>query len=445
MDQFAGVAIDREHRKYSPSKSERFIVCPGSVNLIEREGANYTREQSEYAEEGNTAHKILEAGLRNKCTNATQSILASEYADQDFSIEFKSSINTALDYVWTIFDRINEEHGDAQLFIERYVEVPSYMAPGDAGGYCDVAIYSAIGRILYIIDYKHGAGIAKAADGNSQVKQYGAGFLFEENPLVDAASIDVVVLAIVQPRAYHPAGEIREARTSPEALHQYLVSLEGYIAATMDSTAPLVPGVDQCRFCEARSTCPALERAAVSLLQPTATTAHAVIADRLPDPRKLDVQRLAYIKAMEPVFKVFFNGVDSHIDELLRSGIDVPGFKLVETYARREWYGDVDKEVSPRLAALIGCKPDELYERKFITITDAEKRIVDEFKKRARRKKRKQAAETARKLFAYLTQPKSSGTLTVVASDDPRPPINKAFATLGQLAGLISPPPSQQE
>lgn len=438
----------RVHRLFSPSQSERFTLCRGSVNLLKR---TPPRPSSIYAQEGTDAHDVLEAGLRNRCKNATEALAASKHAgrvfkDKNEEIEFKASINDAMNYV---YDKIEELEliwgvGSVEVHIETEVNPPLASAPGQGAGYCDIALICRAARLIYIIDYKHGAGIAKAVIGNTQVSQYACGFLFDEIGIVDPADFDVVRLVIIQPRAFHPDGDIREYDTTPAALWDYLQELDDIIADCLREDAPLTPGVEQCRFCDARSTCPAAEAMAVSVASQTFQSIRDVSAPRIPNAKQLDVYRLSYIAQMKPLLVGFLNAVDAEIEEQLRAGHDVPGFKLVEAKAKREWYSEDAKnpeaDIARKLAALIGVPDYEVYRVMLPTITDAEAMVKEAYKARAKVGKKKQAAEDGAKAMAFLTLKKSSGNLTVAPADDERPAVNVADKSFGQVSGLLPPP-----
>lgn len=438
------MSTQRTHRKFSPSQSERFTLCRGSVNLLQR---TPPRPTSKWAEEGTQAHNVLEYALRNSIERAADVLTLADFAyitfeNDDKRKEFCASVDDALDYVFALLQEIDLLHGDAVLFVESEVHPPVSSAPGEASGFCDIAIYSASARRLWVMDYKHGAGIAKAVIGNSQVKQYACGFLFQDNSSVDPANVDTVTLVIIQPRAFHPDGDIRAYDTTPAALFDYLMELDAIIEDCQRPDAPLTPGEDQCRFCDARTTCPAAEAAALRSISTTFAAVRDVAEPRLPDPKQLDVQRLAYIKQSRSLIVGWLDAVDKHIDELMRSGQEVPGFKMVQTRAEREWYGD-DKEVISKLAGLIGCTDYELYRVKMPTITDAERMVVEAFKARVPRGRRKQAAEDAKQAMAFLTLKQSSGNVTVVPAEDPRPAVNKAQQTFGEIKGLQPPTPTE--
>lgn len=434
---------ERKHTRFSPSRSEQFFLCPGAPNLLARTPA---RPSTTYSEEGNIAHAVLEAGLRAKAQNATQALEESEYG---FGIleagyghivknitEFKSSINDALNYVWGLMDALPD---DAQLYIEVRVDPPINSAPGEAAGYCDIAIHSATARILYVIDYKHGAGVTKAVHGNTQVKQYAAGFLYDPASPVDKQTVDTVVLGIVQPRAFHPDGDIREYKTTPFELADYLMELDEQIELCMQPDAPLAPGADQCRFCDARSTCPAIERQALAVAGNNFASIRDVKAPNMPSPESLDVSRLGYIFQHAPMLRGWLNDIEKHIYALQMNGVNVPGTKLVEADAKRTWYG-TDEERAKNLSNLTGLPESEFYRTSFKTITDVQELVVGSFKARVGRGRKKQAAEEAKKMFAYSTIKQSSGTLTLATDDDPRPPFNRALKAFDGVAGVLLPP-----
>lgn len=435
MSTVAVVNGDREHKRFSPSQSERFLNCPGSVKLIDR---STPQPPSKHALEGTRAHTVLEAGLLNNSQNAQSAIDNSIHFAEDFDVDFRAAINDALDYIWETKDKLNAQYGDVQMFIETEVNPSIDSAPNEASGYCDVALYSANGKVLYVIDYKHGVGIAKAAIGNSQIKQYAAGFLYGKDSLVDSAQVEKVVLVIIQPRAFHPDGDIREYETTPTELFDYLLELDSAIEECLRDDAPLVPGQDQCRFCPARSICPALEAAALRAVNDTFASVRDVTESSLPAPSTMDTQRLSYAKSLFPLLENWMKAVDAEIEMLLRSGVDVPGYKMVASHPKRQWYG-TEQDIAKRLAALIGCKEEDLFTRKFVNITDAESLIVNAFKQRAGRGRKKQAAEEAAQMFAFFTVKESSGNLSLVSDDDRRPAVNKAIQAFGSVQGLIPP------
>lgn len=431
---------EREHREFSPSQAERFFACRGSNNLLRRVPA---RPSSPYAIEGTNAHEVLEAALANGVRDAKEahenwSNLFFENLD-DGANEFYLSIQIALDYVYAILD----EHPDAQLWLERFVDPPLPAAPGQAGGYCDIGIFIPSQRTLYVIDYKHGAGIAKAVKGNRQAMQYGAGFLYEDDAPIPPEAVDAVVLVIIQPRAFHEDGIVREYDTTPYELWEYLEELDEVVTDCKREDATLSPG-PWCSetFCDARTVCPAREAASLAVANAGFKQIGQVAAPGLPVPSSLDMQRLGRIRFHAPMLRKWLDDVDAHCEELARSGFAVPGAKLVEAQARRKWYG-TDDDVAKKLAAMMGeADTDKMFQKKLVNVTTAEKLVVEAYKKRVGRGRKKKAAEEARQAFAYLTLKQSSGNLVLVDEDDPRPAVNKAQSTFTQIAGALLKPES---
>lgn len=428
---------DRTHSRFSPSQSERFLICPGSVTLIERVAA---REGSEHAILGTKAHDVLEKALLHRERSALVAQREhSIYCLETFDDAFITSVQAALDYIYDILD----EHPDAILYNEVKVNPPNEVEPGEASGYCDVAIHIPSIRTLHVIDYKHGVGVAKSAK-TTQIKQYALGFMYDEFALIDPASVDTVHLTIIQPRAFHEDGTIRTITCNPYDVYEYLEELENGIKACLKPDAPLVAG-DHCHstFCAARTVCPAREALAVKAVSNQFKNIRDISTITLPAPEGLDVERLSYIKQAGDLLSTWLADVDAHIKELLAQGVHVPGFKIVETEARREWQGD-DNELAAKLAALADRPSVDFMRMKLVTITDAERMVTSAFKKRVGKDRAKQAAEDAKRAMALLTIRQSSGNTKVVPEDHPAPAMNRAgIFKATNVAGLLPPPPKQ--
>ena len=214
------MTTERQHRLYSPSQADDFFICA----MRQRAQAAAPKEpESPYALEGTQAHEVLQAALENGVRDAKTAHL--EYSTlfmydlDDGRNEFYLAIDAALAHIYDLLD----EHPDNVLYVENFVDIPITSYPGQAGGFCDVGVYVPSQRLLHIIDYKHGAGIAKSAE-TRQMKGYGAGFLYDDHgSLIDPDTVDTVELWIIQPRAFHAAGPIRsvvviqKARAVPTA------------------------------------------------------------------------------------------------------------------------------------------------------------------------------------------------------------------------------------
>lgn len=434
-NKIAATSEEREHRRFSPSQIARIKVCPGSVPMVEKAPA---LPSPDYTIEGQNAHTVLEYALVNQCRKAKEAHREySHLSGEDLNTQenlFYFSVDMCLDYVYEILDTFP----DAQLFIENYVDVPCEAAPGEADGYCDVAIYVPSQRLLYIIDYKHGAGIAVDVIGNKQMRQYGAGVLYGEVVPVSYSDVDTVRLVIVQPRAVHKAGSIREDDLTPWDLYEYLTEMNEIITASLSPTAPLVPTIEHCRFCAAKTVCPAREKKALAPLRNVgiALAPENVRKPMLPDPEQMDTERLGQVLLAAPALRAWLKDLEAHAYSLLRSGHVVPGHKLVEVHPKREYYGD-DEDIASDLALVLGCNPDDLLRKKLLPITEMEKLLVQHYRKTAKKGEKNKASEQARQDFAFYTLKKSTGNLTMVTLDDERPAVNGASSAFKQIEGKV--------
>lgn len=426
----------RQHSRYSPSTMERVELCPGSDKLLER--LSIPHKDTIYSIEGTKAHAVIDHGLTTGIRSAKAAHADSVLFAEDFDADFHRAVQVMLDYVYGIMD----QHPDAVMSLEQYIEPPSDAAPGEVGGYCDVAIYIPSAKTLYVIDYKHGAGVVKhisRTGGSPQPWQYAAGLMFDVNkPAIDPEGLDIVVLALVQPRAFHPDGAVRELEVTPYEVFEYLERMDVAIRKAQEPNAVLIPGETQCQFCAANTDCPARMQRALAVINTTFKTVYDVTAPGIPDPATLSPEQLGYIKQMMPLLKQWMDDIDGRILEVLQAGGTVPGQKIVETQARRKWYGE-PQDVAVKLAALIGCPVEDVMEYKLIGVTDAQALVVDAYKARAARGQKMKAAEAAKNAMAYLTLKQSSGNLTVVPDNDPRPAVIKGPGAFVQLGAIPAP------
>ena len=162
--------------------------------------------------------------------------------------------------------------------------------------------------------------------------------------------------------------------------------------------------------------CPALERA-VSLTWQTSYMT----------PDELNVSRLAFIIEQADQARQWLKACEDYAFRLAtRDGRHVPGFKIVRGAARRRWRPDVPPErIADHLCQpAFGLSLDAVMPRKLRALTDIEKAVVRRARENALLKD--EAAEAARKAFAFLTLKDVGGGLSLVPETDPRPAYNPA-------------------
>jgi DNA polymerase len=219
------------HAPLSPSASERWLNCPGSVAA---EKLAPEAPESPYAAEGTVAHEIFAECLRKGCDPV-------DLTDDPWIHE---PLRQALDVTRRIIDgrpfkvefRLNALPGLAKIW-----------------GTADVIIFDEHGRVVAIVDLKFGVGVAVEIS-SPQLAIYGllAAYQFSCDP----AGLQVHV---VQPRCPHPDGPHRFRQLFPHEMDDLVARLERAVEASEDLEAPRIGGT-WCRFCAVRVACPEAQR-----------------------------------------------------------------------------------------------------------------------------------------------------------------------------------------
>jgi hypothetical protein len=215
-----------EHAPFAPSAAERWLRCPGSF-LAE---LGIARPTSLYAEEGTTAHAVFaQALLRNV---------------SPYQLTEDSMMARPLYEAWLATKQLIAGH---RFLVERKFE-PMPGLP-DLWGTADVIVFDRNGYVVMVIDLKFGSGVVVEPD-TVQLRIYAllAAQQFGGSP----AGITMV---IVQPRALHSAGPVREHHYSVDALSAFLSEVQRGVWAALQPEAPRVSGL-WCRFCAAKHRCP---------------------------------------------------------------------------------------------------------------------------------------------------------------------------------------------
>jgi hypothetical protein len=396
------------HSPWGPSGAERWLGCPGSI----REAAKVApRDSNVWQLEGTEAHELLEYCLRNN-------VHPQQVAGYD--LEMQIAVATAYTYVLDNFEYYS--------LIESRVHVPNFGLPVDLSGKLDVALYYEEARTLHVIDYKHGIGwpVDKTYNLNGrminvQTWYYALGAYFAMH---EAVNIDHAKMTIIQPRMLHEDGQIRhDSAPVGELLELHAELIEG-AKRTLEPDAPLVPG-NYCKTCPAFATCPAVFNKALTVARQDFASYRDVTAESLPPVQAFAVDQLPAILTAAPHIRKWLADVEDYAGELIRSGVYVPGFKLADAMARRKYYGEPAK-IAEQIVAISGgtISLDEVFPRELVALTHVEKMLLLGVKDKAKRAAIKEA-------FAFLTVKESSGNLTLVTSDDPRPPYNPARDYIG--------------
>lgn len=198
-----------------------------------------------------------------------------------------------------------------------------------AFGTPDQWIYAQQQQQLYIWDYKFGHGVVEIFE-NWQILVYLAGIL-------DKLNVDGILdqrltihMRIVQPRAFHHEGIVREWVVKASDLRGYFNQLAARASEALGPNS-LIRSGPHCRYCSARHACSAALEAGTNLYE----VAKQPLPAELP-PDALGLQ-YAIVKRAIKQLEYIETGLKAQVDSLLKNGERVPGWKFEQGFGREDW------------------------------------------------------------------------------------------------------------
>lgn len=332
----AGHVGPTTHSRIGASGAHRWMACPGSVRL----SAAIEDETSEHAREGTAAHDVAARCLQ-------QDIEAWQFIGERIEVEGGEPFTVDEEMMECVQLYLDTIYGDGEpdtVWVEHKFHLPQ-LHEGLFGTSDFCAVYSDE-HLLRVYDYKHGRGVPVEVAENPQLMYYGIGVLF--TALDDYPEVEEVELVVVQPRCDHPDGPVRRWRISVADLQTWggTVLAPAAQAATAED-APLNPG-DHCRFCAAKSICPAL-KGQLETIEPPAEPATA--AEHLP------TEELSRLLEKGPTVRMYIKALEDEAFKRMMQGETVPGVKLVNKKADRVLKDGAE-------AAAVELWGEDAYERK---------------------------------------------------------------------------------
>lgn len=355
------------HSRFAPSASKRWIMCPGSIQL----SAKFPEKpDTEYSKEGTGAHDLAALCLK-------EGVNAKTYQGKEFNgfiagDEMVDAVQVYLDEVWA---RLPEDGGIVYR-VEQKVDL-SWLHPGMYGS-SDCYIYARAAKKLTVLDYKHGVGVPVDAEWNPQAMIYALGAmhrLWEEEVTAQGKVVsllqlvDEVEVVIVQPRWRIEEERIKTWTISARDLIYWGIHiLKGAAAACEEENAPLRAG-SHCQFCPALAGCPAQAERAMQVAKTT-------FADPiLPRPEDMTGQDIARIMEVAGMLKTWVDEVKDYALRQMELGMKIPGFKLVQKKANRDW---VDEAEAAKV--LEGHLGDAAWTKKLLSVKQAEDALKKKMK-----------------------------------------------------------------
>ena len=279
------------------------------------------------------------------------------------------------DHVDDYVKLVRERAEGKTLLIERKVPIGHITGEPDATGTSDTIIIDTDQEVIEVIDLKFGMGVQVFAEENEQAQFYALGALEEYGIVGDFSYITMV---IHQPRMNHvsewsiPVDQLhafaeRAAKAADDCRAAEMAAIDG------DLTDFLVPGEKQCKFCSAKSSCPALRAEITEVVGGSSAATLEEFADFTPEIVDLQTSNNYLPIAMAKVSMVedWCKSVRAEVERRLFAGQTVDGFKLVEgKRGHRKWGSEADVE---NLFKSFRMRQDEMYDLSLISPTKAEK------------------------------------------------------------------------
>ena len=267
----------------------------------------------------------------------------------------------------TIEKYLSRVDGD-ELLLETKLDM-SWIHP-KLFGTGDILIYKRRTKHLIVLDYKYGSGHVVEVKNNPQVRTYavGAARMFEKE------GVEKITSVIIQPRAYHKDGAVREETIDLFDLYEFESELAVAAQATDDPNAPLVAG-EHCKFCPAAHGCEALrdfvrDGLGVKKLKP----GEEVTEKHLPSLKDLTSAQLGRIVREARVYEGYIRRVLQHAHAEALDGRIPDGNKLVDKRAYRKFTIGDDEIIA--ILDLEGFTEDDyLKDPKLLTLTQLEKAV----------------------------------------------------------------------
>lgn len=395
--------MSRAHAILSPSGAAKWLNCTPSARLEQ----SFPDREGDAAREGTLAHSVAELILALRL----QRISIKKYREQLAILEQSEFYNKAMYeyceqyalYVLEQFAAAQATTPDAKLFIEQTFDISQY-AP-ECFGHIDLSIIA--NKVLDIIDFKFGKGVAVSAEENPQLSLYGLGALEEYAHLYD---IETVRMTIHQPRLDNisvwsiPAEDLRRwgnGWVKPSA--KLAFAGEGELRAGA-----------HCKFCKAKPTC----KANAALQLETVGADFASLETLSLDGQSPNIMTDDQVSKVIQRASDFTNWIESVKEYALAqalAGKKWPGYKLVAGKAFRKI---TDVPAVEKLLIKEGFDRTKLYKpQELIAMTEIEKMTGKKF--------------FDEKITPYVT--KTNGAPTLALQTDKRPEYASADKDFDEL------------
>lgn len=318
-----------EHARLSLSWASLWMVCSAWPRMVEGMGD----DDGPAIQFGNDSHKLLEDALGSGIAPGDADKAPPEKADMTEA----DCAQVAFAYAHERWQEMGLDN--TTLLPEAKVAITS-TGRTDLYGTADVLIYND--GVLEVIDLKTGAGTYVNESTSAQLKLYALAAMetFGLTP-------DLIRLTIIQPRYWGDEDAIRTLEIEPSALREWLSMAVTRAANATDKLDAPGTVTEGCKMCAGRHVCEYRDREVAHAIGGDGhMTTHNVTEMAIRDTQDLtiyDNERLGQTLLLVPVIRDYCDALEEHAQEIIQSGEQVPGYKVVATAGKSKWVGDTDE------------------------------------------------------------------------------------------------------
>jgi hypothetical protein len=288
------------------STAKRVINCPGSVALVAKMPP---QPSSSYADEGTLLHDTIADILTKDMHPAAY--LGRKYAEIELTQDL---IDRKLDVALAALDEIDPE-GNMDYAVESMVGFGELLP--DVFG--STVLLGRIGDRAIVLDWKFGDGVAVSAEENAQLLFYAAAAMRTPKTAWAFKDAKEVELIIVQPPY------VKRWLTTIDRVKAFEDQLVAAVKVALKPDAPLAAG-DHCKWCAAKPVCPVMTGAVDRALKEQ--------LDALP------LDQIGHYMNQLPQIEAFLKDLQQLAHWLIEEGKTIPGWKLVNKRATRQWVNE---------------------------------------------------------------------------------------------------------
>ena len=393
------------HSRLSPSSSERWLRCPGSVGLLEALGN--PDSSSDAADEGTYLHAVTSDLLALELDDASMLLgrksacgrfeldaatvehvqtcvdIARDLTSASSVVAYETRYDVNMPWIVEAFEALGTKH--AAKVAKRLLDKPKLANElrRATGGTADVVALltrenagEAMTTQIDVVDFKFGSGVYVDVNNNAQLRTYA---LLACSQSCYSDTLDVVVrIHVVQPRHYRAETD-GALRTETLTLGELLT----WAVSTYDIALDILEGLaddvfatgEHCRFCGGKAACPALREEALE-------TARVVFSDvdkfetnkkHKPPVVSLNDAAIGRLLSAFDAVETWIAAVREEAYARAQRNVYLPGWKLVEKYGHRKW---ADEAVVRALCVSRGVDPfEEPKPRKLKSPAQLEKKL----------------------------------------------------------------------